>query len=259
MSTVDAILLGGGAGSRFTGSSAGAGKAPPKQFQLLGDSPVFIHALRSLLTLDCFRQIVVAVPGPLVETAQEQVDLHVGRHPKTLVRVIEGGNRRQDSSRKALEALDQVTPTCTRVLIHDACRPFLSEDFLERVRERLFDRSYGAWIPVVPVVDTLKRVDNQAVVETVDRSALHHVQTPQIFEYGVIRSLAEKIQTDPELAFTDDASLCEYFGIPVGVFEGDTRNIKITYPFDLASVRGLMAEEGGQRKCASESATTPTA
>ena len=258
MQTMDAILLGGGSGSRFASSATDGKEELPKQFRLLGNAPVFIHAVRSFLAMDCFRQIVLAVPKRYVEIAQEQLDNYIQPQSRTVLRVVAGGDRRQDSSAIALEAVEELSPPPTRVLIHDACRPYLSRDFLARVRECLLDRSYGAWVPVVPVIETLKRVDGERVVETVDRQLIHRVQTPQIFEYTVIRSLAEKVKDSPELSFTDDASLCEYYGIPVGVFEGDVKNIKLTYQFELEALR-LMLEEGKKAiPCAPESATTFT-
>jgi 2-C-methyl-D-erythritol 4-phosphate cytidylyltransferase / 2-C-methyl-D-erythritol 2,4-cyclodiphosphate synthase len=257
MVTVDAVLLGGGTGSRFAGASARESGLPPKQFQMVGDAPVFIHCLRSLLSMDCFRQIVLAMPEEYVSLTEELIDKHTVRHHRTLVRVVAGGARRQDSSYLALQALEELSPPPTRILIHDACRPFLSAGFLERVRTALFDRAYGAWVPVVPVVETLKRVEDMRVVETVDRGLVQRVQTPQVFEFTVIRSLVEKVKEAPELNFTDDASLCEYYGIPVGVFEGDVRNIKLTYGFELDTLR-TMLETAKELPCEPESVTTST-
>jgi 2-C-methyl-D-erythritol 4-phosphate cytidylyltransferase len=257
MLTMDAILLGGGSGSRFSASKEDD-EGLPKQFRMLGNAPVFTHAVRSFMNMDCFRQIVLAVPRAHIGLAQEQIDTYLEPSVRTILRVVAGGERRQDSSLLALEAVEELSPPPTRVLIHDACRPYLSRELLGRVRDCLLDRSYGAWVPVVPVIETLKRVHKDRVVETVDRHLIHRVQTPQVFEYTVIRSLAEKVKGSPEISFTDDASLCEYYGIPVGVFEGDVKNIKLTYPFELEALR-LMLEEGKKTvPCAPELATTFT-
>ncbi len=229
---------------------------------MLGNAPVFIHGVRSLLAMDCLRQIVLAMPREHIGLTSELVDHYLPSQSKTLIRIVAGGERRQDSSGLALEAVEELSPLATRVLIHDACRPYLSPSFCSRIRERLEDRSYGAWIPVIPVVETLKRVENNQVVETVDRSQVFRIQTPQVFEYTVIRSLVEKVKQTPELLFTDDASLCEYYGIPVGVFEGDVRNIKLTYDFELETLRMMLEErhrETREQPCEPESATTFTA
>jgi 2-C-methyl-D-erythritol 4-phosphate cytidylyltransferase/2-C-methyl-D-erythritol 2,4-cyclodiphosphate synthase len=107
-------------------------------------------------------------------------------------------------------------------------------------------------------VETLKRVEDQRVVETVDRGLVQRVQTPQVFEFTVIRSLVEKVKESPELNFTDDASLCEYYGIPVGVFDGDVRNIKLTYGFELDTLRSVLVETAKELKCEPELVTTST-
>ncbi len=250
---IDAALLGGGIGRRFFDSNSRA--SLPKQFQPLTDLTVFTHSLKSLLSLRCFRQIVVAVPQPYIALAQEQIDAAALNAGSTLIRVISGGDRRQDSSRLALTAMEDLPPP-TRVLIHDACRPFLSSIFLRRIREHLDNRSYGAWIPVIPMNDTLKRIEDQRVIETVDRNQVFRVQTPQIFEYAVIRSLLDKAETQ-STTFTDDASICEFYGIPVGVFEGDVRNIKLTHDFEMKTLATFVEQK--EPTCASEPVTTFTA
>lgn len=262
MVTIDAILLGGGIGKRFSDTADSGITSHPKQFLVIGDAPVWIHALRSLLRLDCVRQAVMAVPENFIGLAHEQLGKFFPDCPVP-VRIIPGGEKRQDSSRFALEALEMTSPPPSRVLIHDACRPFLSSELLERIKVALFDRSFGAWIPVVPVIETLKRVEHHQVIETVNRAEVWRVQTPQIFEFGVIRSLVEKTRGLGEINFTDDASLCEYYGIPVGTFEGDVRNIKLTYDFELESLQAMLEKSRLERSliqipCASESATTYT-
>ena len=239
--TFDLILLGGGQSERFRAEAEG--EATPKQFQILGDAPVFIHALRAFLSLGCFRQAIFAVPEEHEPLAQELMDEYLRDERKAVLRVVHGGTRRQDSSRIALEAAAELQPLPTRVVIHDACRPFLSAEFRERIREKLYDRSLGAWIPTVPVVDTLKRVEEGQVVETVDRGLLQRVQTPQIFDFELIRGLAQKVYAEaPDRVFTDDASLCEDFGTKVGTFLGDPRNLKLTYRFELETLRLFFPE-----------------
>lgn len=255
MITIDAILLGGGAGRRFA-QAPGGSNSLPKQFQMLGNAPVFIHALRALIQLDCLRQVLVMVPKAYLGLAREQLSDYMGDCPVP-INVSPGGDRRQDSSRLALEILERSLPLPTRVLIHDACRPMLPQDFIARIKASLIDRSYGAWIPGVPIVDTLKKVENHQVTETVDRSIVQRVQTPQVFEYGVIRSLAEKTKDLGNIDFTDDAALCEYYGIPVGVFEGDVRNLKLTYDFELRAMQSMMTDEK-DAACALDSDSTYT-
>jgi 2-C-methyl-D-erythritol 4-phosphate cytidylyltransferase len=236
MSVVDAILLGAGLGKRF--SEDPATEVLPKQFQKIGELPVLIHSIKALFELENLRQVVVVAPQPFLKLTEELIQTYLPTETHR-IKIIPGGSRRQDSSRLAFEAIEKEGTTPTRILIHDACRPFLSPDFLNRIETSVNDRSYGAWIPVVPVIETLKRIENATVVETVDRSQVHRVQTPQVFEYSMIKTLMEKAQT-AEVEFTDDASLCEYYGIPVGVFEGDVRNVKLTYEFELQALKPLL-------------------
>lgn len=257
--TMDAILLGGGVGTRYASTSSASDSVfLPKQFQMLGNAPVFIHSVRAFLAMNCFRQIVITSPREHIGLVEEMIDTYLLPPPATIMRVIAGGESRQSSSFLALEAIESLNPIPDRVVIHDACRPFMSRPFLQRVKNCLEDRSYGAWVPVVPVVETLKRVEQERVVETLDRQVIHRVQTPQIFEFTVIRGLSEKVRHSPELHFTDDASLCEYYGIPVGAFEGDLRNIKLTYEFEHATLEKFIGLQEQEEKCDSASATTST-
>lgn len=254
----DAVLLGGGVGRRYADSTP---SHLPKQFQLLGEFPVFIHALKALEATGGFRSFVLVFPEAFLELAQAAVREHLGPALEARCVFVSGGEQRQDSSLRGLKALASQDPLPTRVVIHDACRPYLSAAFLERIKVALEDRSYGAWIPTIPVVETIKTVKSRQVVETVDRSLLHRVQTPQIFEYGVLRSVFENLGKNETPTFTDDASICEYYGIPVGVFAGDERNIKLTYRFEMEMLRILFQGQinTSEAECDSVSGTIYTA
>jgi len=238
----DAIVLGGGNGRRFSQQSL---NHAPKQFQELLGQPVLVHSVQRLLKLGCFRSVIITVPKDQFAEATRILQKALTPEWFNKVQIIEGGKTRQESSFLALKALDSSVPQPSRVIIHDACRPALTDELLHRVQERLADRAYAAWIPVTPVVETLKKVEGMAVTETVNRDLYYRVQTPQVFEYHVIRSLIEKAMAAPETAmqFTDDASLCEFYGIPVGVFEGDARNIKLTYDFEIDILSSVMRSE----------------
>ncbi|MBI4403209.1 MAG: 2-C-methyl-D-erythritol 4-phosphate cytidylyltransferase [Deltaproteobacteria bacterium] len=248
MLTIDAVLLGGGQGVRFSSS---LNASIPKQFSRISGLPVFLYALKALKSLDCIRRFFFVVPPEHLELAEELIQLHCSVLDPREIRVIAGGSRRLDSSRLALDAIECVSTPPTRVLIHDACRPILPSLLLARVQTALLDRSYGAWVPVVPARDTLKQIRNDQVVETLNRTEIYHVQTPQVFEFSVIKSLIDKAKSLEGHEFTDDASVCEYYGIPVGVFEGDVRNIKLTYGFEIETLRSLLGSEDSEevRKC----------
>lgn len=232
--TVDAVLLGGGIGRRFSDRASSL----PKQFQVVEDAPVFIHTLRVFQKIKGLRKFIVVMPEEYLARTRETIREYFGDDHS--ISVMAGGERRQDSARLALQAMSDDVPD--RVLIHDLCRPCLSPAFLRRIAEHTNDRAYAAWIPVVPVVETLKRVEGNRVAETVDRSLVHRVQTPQIFHYPTILELSVKSLDESSINFTDDASLCEYYGVPVGVFEGDLRNLKLTYDFELGALTSWLKE-----------------
>ena len=238
MLIMDAILLGGGVGHRFSEIPS----TIPKQFQLLGEVPVFIHAIRSLHSLRLFRQIVVTAPASYFHQTKAMIQKYLSSDSQSNIRVVVGGARRQDSSSLALDSLAELDPMPHRVAIHDACRPFLSKEFLNRIEKSLKDESFAAWIPVIPVTETLKRIEGGRVAETVDRESIQRVQTPQIFDYETIQTLMARAKKTPALHFTDDASLCEHYGISVGIFEGDVNNIKLTYPFELEALSSIMGK-----------------
>lgn len=269
----DAIILAGGKGVRlidgdFSNSNKNI-KTIPKQFLMLGAYPVFIHSLKAFLDRKIFRQIVVVAPKEHLTLCQDQIDAYIFQDNqqkpyKSIIRVIPGGDSRQESSYFGLRALAELTPLPVRTLIHDACRPYLSQVFMDKVVAHLSDRSYAAWVPAVTPTETIKRVSHHQVVETLIKEEIRLIQTPQIFEYPVIYEMSEKaysisIQQDnlghngsyeamqgegvgKALIFTDDACLCEHYGIPVGIFDGDRKNIKLTYDYEYTILQTLLNE-----------------
>jgi 2-C-methyl-D-erythritol 4-phosphate cytidylyltransferase len=152
---------------------------------------------------------------------------------------VPGGNRRRDSVRAGLDALSSGSSI---VLIHDAARPLVGCDLIEVVVAAIARTGVDGAIPVIPVTDTIKRVEGSHVGETVDRSALVAVQTPQGF---VTQALIDAHRTLPSADVTDDATLVERNGGIVVIVDGDRANIKITFPGDLAMAEAIVA--GGVR------------
>lgn len=150
---------------------------------------------------------------------------------------VAGGDRRRDSVAAGLAA----GSATDWVLIHDAARPLITVDLIARVMDAArVDGSDGV-IPVVPVTDTIKRVVDDTVVDTVDRSQLVATQTPQAFR---LASLVQAHLVDPDVDVTDDAGLVERAGGTVSVVRGDPQNLKITYPGDLERARTIARERG---------------
>src|SRR6185437_14245884 len=138
---------------------------------------------------------------------------------------VHGGATRQASVRAGLEALDGSAPDI--VLIHDAARPFLTGDLIARAI--IAGEAHGAAVPAVAVADTVKKIDEQDIVtETLDRSRLRMVQTPQAFAFGLIVEAHRRAAAAGLEDFSDDAALAEWVGHRVNVFAGETANVKLT-------------------------------
>ncbi len=150
---------------------------------------------------------------------------------KKVSQVCRGGQRRQDSVREALWRLGK----CDWVLVHDGARPCIDAGLIERGLDAA--RETGAAIPAMPVVETVKRGDERALVtETLDRQGLWLVQTPQVFRYDILWDAYK----DPADEATDDAALVERRGMPVKLFRGSAKNLKVTLPEDLERVAAYL-------------------
>ncbi len=208
---ISLILLSAGEGRRF-------GKR--KQFERLFGKPLFMHSLEKVLGK--FEEIILVLPPE---------DLDSFKLPQEVKRV-QGGKERQDSVFNALlEAKGDI------VIIHDCARPFASLGLFQKVSQL---GEYHGKITAIPVRDTVKRVFQGMIIETVDRSNLWLAQTPQAFKRNILLECHFRGRDEGFFA-TDDASLLERYGYKVGIVESSPLNIKITYPEDM-----LLAEAIGR-------------
>lgn len=219
-----AVLVAAGRGERMGGKR-------PKAFANLAGRPLVAESLERLDASPWVEAIVVAAPAdweePTILLAEE---LGAG----SVRAVVAGGATRTDSVRAGLAEVPADTPV---VLVHDAARPFLPDEVVERVVTALGE-GWDAAVPALPLADTIKRADGNAVAETVDRTGLHAVQTPQAFVADTLRrALAGAGDA------TDCAGLVEAVGGRVRLVEGDRRLLKVTTPADLTFVETLLAAE----------------
>ena len=216
-----AVLAAAGRGERL-------GDDRPKAFARLGELPLLAEPLRRLDESDWVERIVIAAPPgweePCILLAEE---LGAGK----VASVIPGGASRAESVRAALA---EVAEDAAVVLVHDAARPLLPEDVIERIIAPLSE-GWEAVVPALPILDTVKRVRGDEVVETLDRESLVAAQTPQAF---LAESLRGAMASNSELQApaTDCASLVEARGGRVKVVRGDARLLKVTSPADLELV-----------------------
>jgi 2-C-methyl-D-erythritol 4-phosphate cytidylyltransferase len=196
----------------------------------VGGRPLITWTLQAVAAARCFDTVCVVAPE------EHWGALHAAASAAGLgdVRLVEGGDHRQDSVRAGLAAV----PAAEHVLVHDAARPLCPPDVFHRVLDAA--REHGAVTAAVPVVDSIKRVTADGrVVETVDRSELVAVQTPQGFRTEVLaaahrRALADGVRAD------DDCALVERIGVEVWMVMGDPLNLKVTRPADLDAVRAAV-------------------
>lgn len=224
-SSTCAILVAAGAGERL-------GFDRPKAFVGLGGRVLLAESLERLDTNDWVDTIVVAVPAGWEEAAIVLAEEVVA---SKVAAVVTGGATRSDSVRAGLA---EVPEEALVVLVHDAARPLVGDDVVERVLAPLSEGYDGA-VPGLPLADTVKRVQDGVAVETLDRSRLVTVQTPQAFTADALR---RAYATEGHVDATDCASLVEARGGRVRVVEGDPRLLKITTPADLALVESWLAD-----------------
>jgi 2-C-methyl-D-erythritol 4-phosphate cytidylyltransferase len=218
-----AVLVAAGTGERL-------GLDRPKAFASLGGRPLLAESLDRLDRCPWVDAIVVAAPPEWEEPA---ILLSEELATSKVVSCVTGGDTRAASVRNAL---GDVGAEALVVLVHDAARPFLSDQVVERVLAPLVEGFEGA-IPALPVPDTLKRVDGALVTETVPREALVAAQTPQAFLAPALRQAYDGDLSD----VTDCASLVERSGGRIAAVEGDPRLFKVTTPADLELAEALLA------------------
>ena len=213
------IIVAAGRGHRF-------GTQMPKQYLFLDNRMVLRHSLAAFCAHPLVNSVTTVIHRDdvgLFKQAAEGLD-------KTSY--VFGGKERQDSVRLGLESLQEKSPDV--VLIHDAARPFVSSDLINRVIEAAGTK--GA-IPAVPVVDTLKFAQEDRLIRhTVDRNGLWRVQTPQGFPYKTILAAHQKVSGQ---TLTDDAAVAESCGLPVVLVDGEENNFKITTTADLERAQAL--------------------
>jgi len=226
---VAVILPAAGLGTRMGRGSAEKTGTSRKQFMLLEGSPILVHTVRKFLASEHVTEIVVALRREDMDWAERTLSQEFlgGR-----VRVVEGGNSRQQSVENALSALPAAT---TLVAVHDAVRPFIDLDTIHKVFAEAAET--GAAIVGVPVVDTVKQVSRGTgkvrIRGTLQRDKLVLAQTPQVFRYDLLRRAFESARQDSFIG-TDEASLVERLeDVEISVVLGSDRNIKITKPADM--------------------------
>ena len=206
-----------------------------KQFMLLEGSPILLHTIRKFVSTPAVSEIVVALRAEDLEWVRDLLERETFAKP---VRLVEGGDSRQESVENALATL---SPGTELVAVHDAVRPFIELSVLDKVFAEA--QETGAAIVGIVPVDTVKQVHRNKIRQTIPRERLILAQTPQVFRYDLLKQAFAKAREDG-FAGTDESSLVERLEqVEVSVIPGSDRNIKITKPSDMDLARLFLAEE----------------
>lgn len=218
-----AVIVAAGSATRMGGLD--------KILEDVAGEPMICRTVRAFEACDAVSEIVIVTRSELIPRVSS---LCAGFEKVKMV--VAGGKDRAESVHLGMNALSDKVKLAA---IHDGARPLVTWQLIDRVVRAA--NSFGAAVPAVPVKDTIKVTNGGIVKTTPDRKTLCAVQTPQVFDFDMLRGALKKVRMDGT-AITDDSSAIEMMGMSVKVVEGDERNIKVTTPMDLAIVR-LLAEE----------------
>lgn len=234
-----ALIVAAGKGQRMRVEASSlarggfSGVGPGKQYSSLCGEPLLAHTLRAFQGCDSVHQIVVVVNEEDIEVCRgliEEYDI------SKVSEITGGGEERQDSVGNGLRVLDGDTEV---VVIHDGARPLILPRLVEEAISAL--SGWDGVVLGVPVKDTVKFVEGERIVQTLDRSKLWCIQTPQVFPRHLLEEAHERARSDGFYG-TDDAVLLERLGYKVRVIMGSHENIKITVPEDLLVAEAILAK-----------------
>ncbi len=222
-----AIIAAAGAGTRMASDR-------PKQFLLLAGTPVIFHTLKVFEQCDSNNEVIVVLPA---EESAGFLSMAGKMGLRKIARVVPGGATRAESVKRGLMSIRSATAEI--VAVHDGVRPFVTvEEINDTVAAAQTD---GAAILVAPVTDTIKVVDGESIVRTLDRGGLRRALTPQCFRYELLREAYQHVDIN-DSSLTDESALVEKLGHRVSVVEGSARNIKITTAEDLVVAEALFKQ-----------------
>ena len=223
LKTCGAVIVAAGSASRMGGID--------KVMAPLQGEPMILRTVRTFQECDAVSEIVIVTREDLIIPIS-----NLCKDMPKVKAVVVGGKSRQESVNLGLNALSNKVKLAA---VHDGARPLITWQVIDRTVRAA--NTYGAAAPAVPVKDTIKVVEGRVVKNTPDRSTLFAVQTPQVFDFDLLRGALKKAEQDGAQV-TDDCSAVELMGFKVKIVEGDERNIKVTTPMDLKIAEMLLEE-----------------
>lgn len=231
------VILAGGVGTRM-------GSEKPKQFLNIGGKPVIIHTIEKFCLYSNFKRILVLTPKKWIGYTKDLIKKYIGEAP---VEVIEGGQVRNETLMNAIRYIEEKDgiDKDTIIVTHDAVRPFVTYRMIEENVEAA--EKYGACDTVVPATDTIIASDDGETISSVpERKKLYQGQTPQSFKAQRLKEIYESLSQEEKDSLTDAAKIFVLGGEKVKLVKGETYNVKITYPYDIAVAEALLK---GDIKC----------
>lgn len=230
------VILAGGIGSRMGGDK-------PKQYLTVKDKPIIIYTIEKFLVVPEFEKVIVLCPKQWVEHTKNLIEKHIAP-AKDRVAVIEGGSTRNETIMNAVKLIENEgnLNDDTIIVTHDSVRPFVTHRIIEENIKAA--KEFGACDTVVPATDTIvEAIDNATISNIPDRSKMYQGQTPQSFKALKLKNMYESLTDEEKDILTDAAKIFVIKGEKVALVQGETFNMKITYPYDLRVAKSLLEDE----------------
>lgn len=230
------VILAGGVGSRMGGDK-------PKQYLTVKGKPIIIYTIEKFLVVPEFEKVIVLCPKQWVEHTKNLIEKHIAP-AKDKVAVIEGGETRNETIMNAIKLIDSEgnLNDDTIIVTHDSVRPFVTHRIIEENIAAAAE--FGACDTVVPATDTIvEAMDNTVISNIPDRSKMYQGQTPQSFKALKLKNMYDSLTAEEKDILTDAAKIFVIKGEKVALVQGETYNMKITYPYDLRVAKSLLEDE----------------
>ena len=224
LKTCGVVIVAAGSATRMGGID--------KVMAPLGGEPMIARTVQAFQNCDAISEIVIVTREDLILPITG-----LCKDMPKVTAVVAGGKSRQESVHLGLNALSDKVKLAA---VHDGARPLITWQVIDRVVRAA--NTYGAAAPAIPVKDTIKVVEGRVVKNTPDRASLFAVQTPQVFDFDLLRGALRKAEEE-KASLTDDCSAVERLGMSVKIVEGEERNLKITTPMDLKIAEMLLEDE----------------
>ena len=233
---VFSVILAGGTGNRMGNTDK------PKQFLTIKDKPIIIHTIEKFLAQPKFEKIIVLTPQMWIDHTNRIISKYIGECKK--IAVISGGDTRNETIMNSINYIEENhnLDDDTIIVTHDSVRPFVTHRIIEE--NIAAAQTFGACDTVIPATDTIVESVNGNVISSIpERKNMYQGQTPQSFKAKQLREIYNSLTDSERDILTDAAKILVMKGYDVKLVQGETYNIKITYPYDLKIAKSLLEEE----------------